>query len=369
MIVLPLGRRLSLASLQRIVDYVQRGGSVVGPAPLGPTGILDEQGQRQFSELVQAMWNGCSGGSHPHGSGTVFCDTDSRAALKSLHVLPDFDSSSGQLDYIHRADAQRDIYFVRNGRSSSVDTVAQFRVTGRTAEIWNAVDGTITLQNSHETEDGRTRMPLHLDPFGSAFVIFERKPDQHATELLPAANASHGEQVAPSATTLDLPASNWTIAFQPDRGTPTGPQPLREFQSWTASPNAGIRYFSGTATYRTQMEVNWTASERVFLTLTDLREICTVRVNGKDAGTIWAMPYRLDITDSLNQGHNTLEIDVTNLWPNRIIGDAQPGVSHTYTRTNIRKYTADSPLLPSGLIGPVSLQIVSGTKPEASSRN
>jgi len=105
-----------------------------------------------------------------------------------------------------------------------------------------------------------------------------------------------------------------------------------------------------------------TADERVFLTLTDLREICTVRVNGKIAGTIWAMPYRLDITDSLAQGKNSLELDVTNLWPNRIIGDVQPSATHHYTQTNIRKYRADSPLLPSGLIGPVKLESVRETR-------
>jgi len=85
-------------------------------------------------------------------------------------------------------------------------------------------------------------------------------------------------------------------------------------------------------------------------------------VNGKNAGTIWAMPYRLDITASLSAGRNTLELDVTNLWPNRIIGDAQPSATRTYTKTNIRKYTASSPLLPSGLIGPVTLETVRESK-------
>jgi hypothetical protein len=162
-----------------------------------------------------------------------------------------------------------------------------------------------------------------------------------------------------------LPASQWTIAFQPGRGAPTGTMPLPSFQSWAESPDAGIRYFSGTATYKTQIEAKHAAGERVFLTLTDLHEVCTVRINGKAAGTIWAMPYRLDITDSLADGRNTLELDVTNLWPNRLIGDSQPGVTRTYTHTNIRKYTADSPLLPSGLIGPVALETVHETRSHA----
>jgi hypothetical protein len=83
-----------------------------------------------------------------------------------------------------------------------------------------------------------------------------------------------------------------------------------------------------------------------------------VRINGKPAGTIWAMPYQLDVTGRLKDGKNTLELDVTNLWPNRIIGDAQPSNTHAYTSTNIRKYTANSPLLPSGLIGPVTIETI-----------
>jgi len=171
---------------------------------------------------------------------------------------------------------------------------------------------------------------------------------------------SDGRELSASASatkTVDLPATQWTIAFQPERGAPADSMPLQSFQSWSESADAGVRYFSGTASYRTTIDGRHAAGEHVYLTLSDVREICTVRINGKDAGTIWAMPYRLDITDALAQGKNSIELDMTNLWPNRLIGDEQPGVTHRYTRTNIRKYKADSPLLPSGLIGPVAIEM------------
>jgi hypothetical protein len=191
--------------------------------------------------------------------------------------------------------------------------------------------------------------------------------DEHSGFMLQQADAgtyhlnlSDGRELTTQvsgAISQNLPAGHWTIAFQPDRGAPSGSHPLHSFHSWTDSPIAGVRYFSGTATYRTEVDVKPASTDRVYLTLTDLHEICTVRINGQLAGTLWAMPYRLDITASLAQDRNTIEIEVTNLWPNRIIGDAQPSTTHTYTRTNIRKYKADSPLLPSGLIGPVALEI------------
>jgi hypothetical protein len=350
LMVMPQGRRLSLASLERIAEYVRQGGALGGEVPLGPTGILGEADARRFFQLLQELWGGCGTVQHSVGSGTVFCSEDSRAALAALHVAPDFGDASGHLDYIHRSGRSGDIYFVRNTTAQPADTDATFRVADRAPELWDALDGSVTAQRDYSVGVGVTRMPIHLAPYGSIFVVFA-----HAS----APRSVQGSAVAgaPIRRTQDLPASQWTIAFQPDRGAPTGPQALRSFQSWSESPDAGIRYFSGTATYQTVIRVRQAQGERVFLALTDLHEICTVRVNGKSAGTIWAMPYRLDITASLLPGRNTLELDVTNLWPNRIIGDAQPSATQTYTHTNIRKYTAGSPLLPSGLVGPVSLEI------------
>ena len=392
-LAMPLGRRLSVASLERIAAYVRAGGALVGQQPLGPAGNLDEAAARHFSQLVQDVWAGCGTARHSYGSGTVFCSADGRAALRALNVAPDFEETSGHLDYVHRADRARDIYFVRNDSAGVVDVAATFRVTGRAPELWNAIDGSVTAQTVYRVDGGRTTVPLHLDPFGSVFVVFAQPEGLHATKVLKDGreatsaelsgdvrtgfaleNAAAGAyrvrltdgrelaaQVA-SPKSQELPASQWTIQFQADRGAPAGAQPISSFQSWAGSADPGVRYFSGTATYRTEVEVKPAPDERVFLTLSDLHEICTVRVNGKNAGTIWAMPYRLDITASLSAGRNTLELDVTNLWPNRIIGDAQPSATRTYTKTNIRKYTASSPLLPSGLIGPVTLETVRESK-------
>lgn len=399
LLVMPRGRRLNLASLERIADYVRQGGTLAGEQPLGPTGNLDEAAAKHFSQLVQDVWGGCEAGRHAYGSGTVFCCADGRAALQALHVAPDFEDHSGHLDYVHRADQTRDIYFVRNEASQTVDSVATFRVAGRTPELWNPIDGSVSQQMVYQVQGGSTTVPLHLEPYGSIFVVFERPVGVHAIRVMrdghevtsavvsgnertgfALEHAEAGAYRVPlsdgrvltaqvdSPGSQELSADKWTIEFEADRGAPTGQQPLKSFDSWTQSADPGVRYFSGTATYRTDMAVKTVAGEHVFLILSGLHEICTVRVNGKTAGTLWAMPYRLDITGSLVQGRNTLELRVTNLWPNRIIGDAQPSAMRTYTKTNIRKYTAESPLLPSGLIGPVSLEIERPTMLRAAQR-
>jgi hypothetical protein len=352
LLMLPLGRRMSLAALEQIATYVRQGGTVAGLPPLGPTGNVAPSQATRFAELTHAIWPSCTPEPHSYGAGKVICTANGRAALHALNIQPDFSDTSTQLDYVHRTDKSNDIYFVRNTSAHSVDTLAAFRIAYGEPELWNPLDGTITRQRTDASADGVTRVPLHLAPFGSTFVVFARSAVSYFTQR----PRDQDEAPTPSAKIVALPASQWTITFQPNRGAPSGPQPLNSFDSWTASSNPGIRYFSGTATYRTEINQTPTPGQHTFLNLTDLREICTVRINGKEAGTIWAMPYRLDITAALIPGHNSIELDVTNLWPNRIIGDAQPNNPHTYTHTNIRKYTASSPLLPSGLIGAVTLE-------------
>jgi hypothetical protein len=91
------------------------------------------------------------------------------------------------------------------------------------------------------------------------------------------------------------------------------------------------------------------------LDLGEVREVAEVRVNGKNLGIVWARPARVDITDAAIAGENHLEVTIVNLWPNRLIGDAARPPEKRYTETNMRKFTAKSPLLPSGLLGPVKI--------------
>lgn len=388
-LVLPQSHRLGLAALERIALYVRQGGNIVGLPPTGATGIVDERVSKRATELTKGLWGSCSPAPHAYGAGHIFCDTDTHAALRYLKVKPDFEDASGTLDYAHRRDGVNDIYYVRNGTSQPINTVVKFRVEGRQPELWDPVNGHVKPQAYYQADGGMTRIPLRLAPFGSVFVVFMRPAGPHVNEVFkgtqrvesvgviacggkPCAleNAPSGryilhvtdgrqlEMQAPEITSQELPAEQWSIAFQDNRGAPTGIQKLRSFSSWTEWPDPGVRYFSGTATYRTEIDGAHAAGDHVILVLSDVHEICSVRLNGKPVGTIWAMPYRLDLTADLANGKNTLELDVTNLWANRIIGDAQPGNPRTYTSTNIRKYKDNSPLLRSGLIGPVSIEKV-----------
>ena len=128
-----------------------------------------------------------------------------------------------------------------------------------------------------------------------------------------------------------------------------------------------VRYFSGTATYAFDLEAPVDAfrpGARIELDLGAVKEIAEVLVNDEPVGgVLWKPPYRADITRALVRGTNHVEVRVTNLWPNRMIGDLQAGVTQTYTFTDFRPFTKDSPLLDSGLLGPVKLDLVQRGEP------
>ena len=204
--------------------------------------------------------------------------------------------------------------------------------------------------------EGRTELPLALDPYGSTFVVFRR-----------ATTATQRTVPPETRTTLSTLAGPWTVSFQPGRGAPTDPVRFDALTSWTKSSDAGVKYFSGTATYAFEIEAPADAfrpGRRIELDLGAVKEIAEVRVNGQAVGDpLWKPPYRADITEALTRGMNRIEVRVTNLWPNRMIGDLQPGVTQTYTFTDFRPFTKDSPLLESGLLGPVMLDVVETVEP------
>jgi hypothetical protein len=133
---------------------------------------------------------------------------------------------------------------------------------------------------------------------------------------------------------------------------------LAQLGDWSRHPHQGVRYFSGTAVYQRQIHVPVPGHDRrVWLNLGEVRETAVVGLNGRELATLWKPPYRVDLTEHLRPGHNILTVAVTNVWNNRLVGDARsdgPGV----TRTNLSdKFRPGTPLLPSGWIGPARLEV------------
>jgi hypothetical protein len=245
----------------------------------------------------------------------------------------------------------------RNKRAETVECV--FRVTGKMVELWDPVTGERRVANEYYPEEKVTRVPLSFNPCGSLFIVF--RPPAPQTTGAPATVATAPTSSRPFANfpvfePLQTLPGPWTVSFDPKWGGPVEPVRFDALVSWTQRPEPGIKYYSGTATYRTEFKLkDGDTSGSLWLDLGNLRELAEVRLNGQPLGILWTPPFRVEISRAAEPGVNKLEVEVVNFWPNRIIGDASIPPDQRLTRTNIRKLTAGTPLMESGLLGPVQL--------------
>jgi len=152
----------------------------------------------------------------------------------------------------------------------------------------------------------------------------------------------------------------WNVAFTPGWGAPAEVK-LDRLASWTESNDDNIRHYSGTASYTTFFSITSASLSRdaiIQLNLGEVRETARVWVNGRELGVLWKQPFAIDISTAVMAGTNTVRVDVTNLWPNRIIGDQSLPQEKRFTHTNITKFAPATPLLPSGLLGPVQVRTI-----------
>jgi hypothetical protein len=342
----PYSRHMSLPVLRAIHKLVERGAVVAGQKPTDTPSLSDDQAE--FTRLNDELF-GDGTGVHKVGKGQVYAGQDAGAVLSELKVAPDFDHTKPESDtrilFVHRRLPGGDIYFLDN-RSDRAETVdASFRVTGKAPELWYAETGK-SEPASYTIAGGRTTVPLQLEPWGTVFVVF-RKPAAAPSRTLP-------KLVETQLATLD---GAWNVSFQAGRGAPASIK-LDKLASWSDNPAAGVKYFSGTGTYTTtvQAPAGWfKAGAKLWIDLGDVKNLAEVAVNGKPLGIVWHAPYRVDATGALKAGANEVTIKVTNAWVNRLIGDEQPDAKAKYTYADVKPYKADSPLLPSGLLGPVQV--------------
>jgi hypothetical protein len=344
LLVLPDLPSISVDALRAVKQLVADGASVVGSKPKRATGML---GDAEVRALANDVWGDCGENGmrrRPFGKGTVYCGESTREVLAAMQIAPDFEGEG--LDYVHRWQTGSDIYFIRNTQPKPVDEDVVLR-SAQAPEIWNAEAGAVDPQAYQQTSDGRIRLPLHLEPNGSTVVVLH---GPLGGRVVKTAEVRSAEAVR----TIDGP---WTIAFPSGRGAPGGAIPIK-LGSWTENADPGIRYFSGTATYTTRFQLpgRLDPTERWYLDLGDVREIAEVRVNGRSLPILWKKPFRVLMGAVVRPGWNQLEVEVTNLWPNRLIGDQLLPPEKRFTWTNITKFKADSPLLPSGLLGPVTVE-------------
>ena len=289
--------------------------------------------------------------------------------LNKMGVQPDF-NSSGPIRYTHRSLQNSEIYFVSNKTNEQLKAICTFRVGESTASLWDPLTGETRSLPEYKIENKTVSIPLQFTQYQSYFIVFDKDVNKSQAKKLPAKNFSEPQIFR----VLNGP---WKVSFDPKWG---GPKNIlfSKLEDWTKNKDEGIKYYSGIASYQITISlprgITSDRSKDLYLDLGEVYNMARIRINGKDMGVVWTAPFQLKITDAIHSGNNLVEIEVANLWPNRLIGDEQfadDGIkdnrwpdwliknqartSGRYTFTTAKFYKKDSPLLRSGLIGPVRL--------------
>ena len=416
-LALPNRWSASVAVLKELDELVQAGAVVVGPAPVATVGLMDLRNNlAEWNGLVKKLWNDASERKVQEAS---LEEVLAQNGLKPDFEF-ESENPSAKIEFIHRMDENFDAYFLTNQTGKPVMVGGRFRIGHRQPELWDAVTRKITKAKSFAVEDGRMLIPLSLDAGGSIFVVFRGAPNgkdatwitydagNHlpndatvATDDQALIAATPGEYVVTYVdggehrTTVEaIPTpveatGPWQVAFQAGRGAPASIT-LERLASLSTHADSGVKYFSGTATYSTTLAIpqdKLGPDVRAYLDLGAVRDLAEVAINGKPVGVVWTAPFRVDVTEHLKPGENAVTVAVTNTWVNRMIGDEQiePDVKYATDGSKFtigrlaefpswfndpaavkarkrisfpmwRHYEKDSPLLESGLIGPVTLR-------------
>jgi hypothetical protein len=339
-------RYMSLPVLKKLRELVKAGAVVVGDKPIGTPSLSDDEAE--FNAIADELW-ASEKGENTMGKGKVFGGRTIAEVLVALKLAPDLICTKPQPDtrvlFVHRKMKHTDFYWINNRNHRVENVEATFRIEEKAAEIWHPETGKIEPA-SYEISEGKTKVRLRLEPDDAVFVVFRNKAEKQSVGI--------PRPVEKKLTTVNGP---WNLSFQTDRGAPAQIN-MTELTAWNENPDPGIKYFSGTGTYTAavQAPAGWFQSgNQLWIDLGNVKNLAEIIVNGKSQGIVWKLPFRINISGALKQGENTIEIKVTNLWVNRLIGDQQPGVTSKITYTTMPFYRADSPLLPSGLLGPVSI--------------
>ncbi|MDD2314024.1 MAG: glycosyl hydrolase [Proteiniphilum sp.] len=355
-LVLPKQETMRPELLEKIKELVNKGAYILGPAPKrSPSQQNQPEADNRVQQLANELWGDLNGETitqRSYGKGLVMNGLSLEEVFNSIRLLPDCKlPEDNSIHYGHRTMKGIEIYFLSNQTDQETVIRPEFRVTGKEPELWEATSGTIRPLPAFEINKAFTAVPLKLAPYESVFIVFRNKAQNKEVKNI--------EANYPAPEIIEELKGPWHVAFDPAFRGPTNPVIFETLQDWTTSQNDSVKYYSGAATYSIAFTTpENTENKTIALDLGSLTAMAKVKINGMDAGGVWTHPYRLNITQWVKPGQNELKIEVVNNWMNRLIGDQNLPDSQRGTWCYVNPYNAQSALQPSGLFGPVTIQLL-----------
>lgn len=354
MLVLPELKTMRPELLEKIASLLNDGAVILGPAPeRSPSGKDYGKADQQVKDLADSLWKGLDGKQTQavqRGKGWLLYGMNMQEALEKIGCVPDCQiPETSPVLYAHRQAEGKDIYFLSNQSDQEIEVTPEFRIKGKQPEWWDATTGKIRRLPAFEFTENGTQVPLRLAPFESAFIVFRQTGKASAEGI---------DANCPRPETWMALDKDWNVTFKDSIRGPKQAQSFDQLIDISTHPDESIRYYSGTIVYDKQISIDQLPAGNIYLNLHDIGVTAKVTVNGQYAGGVWTPPYRLDISEWLHKGENQISVEVTTTWQNRLIGDSCLPEQERTTWTACNGWSEKDPLQKSGLIGPVTLEVV-----------
>ncbi|MDR2086880.1 MAG: glycoside hydrolase family 2 [Dysgonamonadaceae bacterium] len=353
-LILPKLETMRPKLLRKIKQLIEDGAVVMGPAPKRSPSLQNyPQADVEVQTLSASLWSQIDGLNIRWariGKGMIINGMNMQEALDLIHCVPDCKIPvTIPVLYAHRTFKEAEIYFITNQSNQKINFSAEFRVKAMQPEMWNPITGSIRpLPCFSQTETG-TDIPLQLDANESAFIVFRNKGKKNA------GNKNVDNFPAPQIL-VNLTTGPWTVNFNKQQRGPEQALILSSLKNLADIEPDSIKFYSGTINYQSNFQLNTLPTGTLFINLNEVYVMAKIKINGQYAGGVWTNPYRVDISDYVKKGVNSIEIEVVNTWVNRIIGDLNLPENERQIGLTSNTWNADSPLQKSGLIGPVYIE-------------
>ncbi|HQK39272.1 MAG TPA: glycosyl hydrolase, partial [Flavobacterium alvei] len=347
-------KMISLAVAKKILELVKDGATVfIDEKPNLQPGIYSEADHKNWQTTIDEIWNNTSNAtSWKIGQGTIielpYLGNDfAEIGITQDVYFPKLNRADSEtLAWTHRRSDEEDVYFLSNQKAEKRQFEASFRVVGKIPVWYNPVTDKTSALANWKIENGRTIVALALDANESGFVIFKEE-----TKEVQAKGYQKGLEFE-NVQTLD---ENWELQFDSEYKGPKEVVKTNKLFDWSTSENNQIKYYSGTVIYKKDFVWNGKDTNNLWLDLGTIANMAEVSINGKDCGTLWTFPYKVDVSNALKKGKNTIIIKITNTWANRLIGDQKLPKEERLTWTTAPFRLEGNPLLKAGLLGPVTI--------------
>lgn len=353
--VLPPNKTMRPELLAKIELLVKQGGIIFGQAPEKSPSLTNyPQCDIQIKELAQKLWGAekeTVSNIKKYGEGFVVDELDLQTTLEELSISKDVEiDTSLPVLWTHRSLPGMEIYFLTNQSEDEIVFEPSFRVKGTKPQLWDAVTGDITALNEYTEKDGRISVLLKMEAHRSWFIVFSNNDK----------NVAEGFKMNfPELRTIKTIDDTWTVDFQNKDIGPKASVVFETLTDWSVSENEKVKYYSGTAIYQTSFEMlDIPENDQLFIDLGEVSVMAEVKINGRKLGGVWMAPYRLDATEYLKEGTNTIEIEVVNLWRNQLLKDKKLPKEERYTWHLVDDIKEDEMPHSSGLLGPITIEAI-----------